>query len=378
MNNKKMDPLFTEFANAEKNSHEEMTHQAHEFEKIPRITEILDAVQTAILILNKNRQIVFANKAFLSLGTNPSKSVLGKRPGNAIGCINAETNPGGCGTTKFCGVCGAVNTILSSIQGKVDNQECQIRTNEDNEALDLMTMSVPFKSGDTNLNIFSITDISHEKRRQVLERVFFHDIMNTAGGLKGFSELLIDSGLEQLDEYKKIIHDLSENLIDEIDAQRQLIAAENNELPVNNDTIKTLDILKEIRLLYMNHQIAKQKEIKILDNAHNIEFETDHVLLSRVLGNTVKNALEASKVGGRVSLNCQSTKDYIQFIVNNQTTMPEKVKLQIFNRSFSTKGTGRGIGTYSIKLITEGYLKGIVDFESAEERGTTFTIQLPL
>jgi sensor histidine kinase regulating citrate/malate metabolism len=58
--------------------------------------------------------------------------------------------------------------------------------------------------------------------------------------------------------------------------------------------------------------------------------------------------------------------------------MPEKVKLQIFNRSFSTKGIGRGIGTYSIKLITEGYLKGIVDFESAEERGTTFTIQLPL
>jgi nitrogen-specific signal transduction histidine kinase len=378
MTNKKMDPLFTEFATAEKDSHEEMTRQAHEFEKIPRITEILDAVQTAILVLNKNRQIVFANKVFLSLVANPSKPVLGQRPGNAIGCVNAESNPGGCGTTKFCGVCGAVNTILSSIQGKVDNQECQIRTTEDNEALDLMTMSVPFKSGDTNLNIFSITDISHEKRRRVLERVFFHDIMNTAGGLKGFSELLIDSGLEQLDEYKKIIHDLSENLIDEIDAQRQLISAENNELPVNNDTIKTLDILKEIRLLYMNHQIAKQKEIKILDDTHNIEFETDHVLLSRVLGNTVKNALEASKVGGCVSLNCQSTKDYIQFIVNNQTTMPEKVKLQIFNRSFSTKGIGRGIGTYSIKLITEGYLKGIVDFESTEERGTTFTIQLPL
>jgi sensor histidine kinase regulating citrate/malate metabolism len=50
--------------------------------------------------------------------------------------------------------------------------------------------------------------------------------------------------------------------------------------------------------------------------------------------------------------------------------------MQLFQRSFSTKGNGRGIGTYSIKLLTENYLKGKVSFFSNEEEGTVFSIEL--
>mgnify|MGYP006293419399 CR=1 len=37
----------------------------------------------------------------------------------------------------------------------------------------------------------------------------------------------------------------------------------------------------------------------------------------------------------------------------------------LFKRSFSTKGVGRGIGTYSMKLFGEKYLKGKVDFKNS-------------
>jgi hypothetical protein len=58
--------------------------------------------------------------------------------------------------------------------------------------------------------------------------------------------------------------------------------------------------------------------------------------------------------------------------------MPELVRLQVFRRSFSTKPpAGRGIGTYSAKLITERYLGGSLSFTSSEEEGTTFTVTLP-
>jgi sensor histidine kinase regulating citrate/malate metabolism len=50
--------------------------------------------------------------------------------------------------------------------------------------------------------------------------------------------------------------------------------------------------------------------------------------------------------------------------------------MQLFQRSFSTKGTGRGIGTYSMKLFGEKYLEGRVDFESTRENGTTFFIEI--
>jgi sensor histidine kinase regulating citrate/malate metabolism len=59
-------------------------------------------------------------------------------------------------------------------------------------------------------------------------------------------------------------------------------------------------------------------------------------------------------------------------------TIPEDVRLQIFQRSFSTKGSGRGLGTYSMKLFGENYLHGRVYFRTNEKQGTTFTIELPL
>jgi signal transduction histidine kinase len=52
--------------------------------------------------------------------------------------------------------------------------------------------------------------------------------------------------------------------------------------------------------------------------------------------------------------------------------------MRIFSRSFSTKGVGRGLGTYSIKLLTERYLGGRADFVSNREDGTVFRVRLPL
>jgi sensor histidine kinase regulating citrate/malate metabolism len=62
--------------------------------------------------------------------------------------------------------------------------------------------------------------------------------------------------------------------------------------------------------------------------------------------------------------------------VHNQGFIPKDVQLQIFQRSFSTKGEGRGIGTYSMKLLGEKYLKGKVRFESLDKNGTTFYIEI--
>jgi len=45
-------------------------------------------------------------------------------------------------------------------------------------------------------------------------------------------------------------------------------------------------------------------------------------------------------------------------------------------RLLSTKGEGRGVGTYSIRLFTEKYLKGKVSFTSEVGQWTHFYIKL--
>ena len=87
--------------------------------------------------------------------------------------------------------------------------------------------------------------------------------------------------------------------------------------------------------------------------------------------------MEAIGKGGTVTVNCFSDEKEASFTVHNALVIPPEIQRQIFTRSFSTKGSGRGLGTYSIKLITEKYLHGKVSFVSNEEKGTVFTVSYP-
>ena len=90
----------------------------------------------------------------------------------------------------------------------------------------------------------------------------------------------------------------------------------------------------------------------------------------------IKNALEACAQGQIVTVASHAAGDSVNFSVHNPTYITRDVQLQLFKRSFSTKGAGRGLGTYSMKLLTERYLKGKIAFTSFEQEGTTFTLKL--
>ena len=67
----------------------------------------------------------------------------------------------------------------------------------------------------------------------------------------------------------------------------------------------------------------------------------------------------------------------VKFFVHNPGMIDESVQSNIFKRYYSTKGGNRGLGTYSMKLLTEEYLGGEVSFWSTADRGTTFTFLIP-
>eukprot|EP01022_Parablepharisma_sp_SALTPOND_P006579 TRINITY_DN126681_c0_g1_i1.p1 TRINITY_DN126681_c0_g1~~TRINITY_DN126681_c0_g1_i1.p1 ORF type:complete len:114 (+),score=3.38 TRINITY_DN126681_c0_g1_i1:33-344(+) len=91
----------------------------------------------------------------------------------------------------------------------------------------------------------------------------------------------------------------------------------------------------------------------------------------------IKNAIEMNVPHDTITLSCKESENQIELSVHNNSIVPDKVKDQLFKRFYSTKGKGRGLGTYSMKLLGEKYLKGKVSFTSGEEIGTTFYIQLP-
>ena len=367
--------IHTEFAPAERASDDEIERQGRLFQGAPLMTQILDVVPDILMVLNRERQIVYANQSLhhkLGVKSGDMDRVFGRRPGEVLKCMHAFESEGGCGTTPFCSTCGAVMAILTSQENKSDVRECRILQDQTGDALDLRVWAKPLVLGDELFTTFMVVDISHEKRRKVLERIFFHDILNTAGGLKGSAELIREANLEELNEFQDIILRLSNDLIEEIQAQRQLAAAENDELETHPSAVDTGDMLLEIAELYTGHEVTRGRHIRIEDHPCQGTVITDRGLLRRVLGNMTKNALEASRLGETVTLGCEAVDRGVSFRVHNPGFIPRDVQLQIFQRSFSTKGSGRGLGTYSIKLLTERYLKGQVSFATSPESGTVF------
>jgi len=370
--------LPTAFAPAERADEQELKAQVQDFIDEGMVKQLLDAVPDIFLILNEKRQIVFTNKALLNLlGYDCFEKVCGLRPGEAIDCLHAGETEGGCGTTEFCSTCGAVSAIQSSLCGNESVQECHV-LRKNGDALDLQVWATPLVIGSRKYSMFAMKDISHEKRRRALERIFFHDILNTVGGVQGFAEMLREAGAEELDELEAQIITLTHRLIDEIYAQRELASAEANELAVHPERIESMSVIEELLMLYSNHEVAEKRVLAIEMGTEDIRFKSDPTLLRRVLGNMLKNALEACPIGGKVTIGCSQIDKFVEFRVHNPAFIPREVQLQIFMRSFSTKGKSRGLGTYSMKLLSERYLKGSVDFVTSESDGTTFMARFPL
>ena len=371
-------PAHSDCAPSERASAAELERQSKSMAQGVDVDALPGTIPAMLLILNSQRQIIHANQNVLRiLNLSDSLHLYGLRPGEAFHCSHAASSSTGCGTTIFCRTCGALQAIVSAQQGLPVTRECRIMT-EDGGMLDLRVWGTPVEINNEKFTVLSVLDIGEEKRRRALERVFFHDLLNAASGLRGLSELLSGIQPEDAGKYHAMIHDLAGKLIEDIQAQRDLTNAESHELLVRPVVLQSSTLINEVLKVYQPFAASYGVSVGLNFNNQDIPFISDKVLLRRVLGNLVKNAVEASQPGDTVSVLCHSEAHQVVFSVQNSGVIPLDIQRQLFQRSFSTKGDGRGLGTYSIKLFTEAYLKGKVSFVSAEGKGTVFSVFYPL
>src|SRR5512137_2353675 len=99
----------TRFASPWRASAEDLAADLSRAASSPVVEALLRCFGSAVLVLNEHRQILAANTASLEmLGLPDVTGLLGLRPGEAVGCIHAAEEPGGCGTARACATCGAV------------------------------------------------------------------------------------------------------------------------------------------------------------------------------------------------------------------------------------------------------------------------------
>jgi PAS domain-containing protein len=373
--------METFFAPAERTERRKFRNQVEAISRSPLMNTLLQVMAGMLVVINEDRQIVALNHTFLSsIGVDDAEEILGLRLGETLHCIHAFEQPGGCGTSPYCSTCGAVIAMMGAMaQDEPVEKNCALTMRDGKGTRDicLRVRATPLRIEDQRWIVVCAQDISQELYRSNLENVFFHDINNIITSLLGASSLL-SHNLDSLREVRQI-HRTAVRLAHEMTLQRSLAQGANTGYAVSKSPVSIEKIRSETDLILNGHKALQGKSIE--ESCFDREFvlNTDLMLVSRTLGNMLLNALEATPEGGKVVLRTRPESGLVCWEVWNGGHIPIDIQKRLFQRHFSTKeGSGRGFGTYSMKLFAEHYLNGSISFDSSAENGTTFTLRLPV
>ena len=129
---------------------------------------------------------------------------------------------------------------------------------------------------------------------------------------------------------------------------------------------------------YLKTRISSQVDFVLYLPEREVLIPHSRILMSWVIENLVKNAVDAMKGKGRlvISLVEKDNQIYIEFKDNGCGMTNSQIR-KVFNPGFSTKKRGWGLGLSLAKRVINEYHGGDLRIVSSEVgKGTTFRINL--
>jgi K+-sensing histidine kinase KdpD len=130
---------------------------------------------------------------------------------------------------------------------------------------------------------------------------------------------------------------------------------------------------------YLRPRISTKVEMKVNGYANNIEAMLNKPLFEWVVENVCKNAVDAMKGQGEITIDIIKESERYVFVDITDTGkgMEKSMYKKVFNPGFTTRQRGWGLGLTLAKRIIEGYHNGKIFVKNSEPgKGTTFRIVL--
>ncbi len=173
------------------------------------------------------------------------------------------------------------------------------------------------------------------------------------------------------------MREYSQMLIQQIDVMSSIASAFSDFAKMPKPKFEELDIVEVIK---HSLDIFTEDYIHFTHNSDIICIKFDKTQLIRIVTNLVKNAVQSMREdeeNKRIEVKVTLENDFVKIIVSdNGKGISEENKKHIFEPKFTTKTSGMGLGLPMIKNIIEGY-GGTISFNSTENIGTIFVVQLP-
>ncbi|MFA5820108.1 MAG: ATP-binding protein, partial [Bacteroidales bacterium] len=257
-----------------------------------------------------------------------------------------------------------------------------VAINNEQGEIQLSLKATSFRTNNNELIILSIQDIKNELDEKELEswmkliRVLMHEIMNSITPITSLSESLSHiystEGIPVLPEEVtaktivttlqglNVIKEQGKGLMSFVESYRKLTRVPE---PVKK-LFRVADLLSRVQILYSSLERSDRIDLSFSLKDPDLEIFADQNLISLVLINLVKNALEANENNpeGKIIIVAGNDSNHHPEIcvIDNGPGITEENLDEIFVPFFTTRQNGSGIGLSISKQIMRvhgGYLK---------------------
>ena len=186
---------------------------------------------------------------------------------------------------------------------------------------------------------------------------------------------------ERIGEIGKKIRGSVARLIGLIESVLDAAHLEEGRIKVQPVDCAIRDILSELRSTYQEAYPKHCIDLHVDGLPETIT--ADDRLIRQIFSNLVSNAVKYSPEGSSVQIRgwCAEDSAFCVAIRDNGVGIPEAERDRLFERFFrastSTGIAGTGIGLHLTQHFVQLH-RGMIDFESTEGEGSTFTVRLPI
>lgn len=220
--------------------------------------------------------------------------------------------------------------------------------------------------------------------REKLLSILSHDMKGPLNSLRGVIDIYKKGGLSD-SELKILTSSIEENLNSTSLLMENILLWNSSQLKGVKTNFSEIDL----RQLVDEHfnifkSIADKKNISLINLAESDEVKSDRQILSLVLRNLIANAIKFSFENGRIEISSSRNENgFVIQIKDNGKGMEQKVAESLFlsDEVISTTGThlekGTGLGL-ALCYDYLRYLDGEISVQSELNKGSVFTIRIPL
>ena len=222
--------------------------------------------------------------------------------------------------------------------------------------------------------------LRHAQKMEALGRLtgaIAHDFNNLLTVILGYAEALLDS--EVTLPVRAELREIRRASSSAASLTRQLLVF-SRRMPAVLEPVDLNHVISEVSPM-LQRLLGKTVHLTLALDATYPIIKADRGLLDQVVMNLIINGRDAMPEGGTLTITTRDDeRDHVTLeVTDTGHGMPPDVRAKIFEPFFTTKdpGKGTGLGLATVYTIVT-QVGGTIDVESAEGRGTTFRISLPL